>query len=155
MTKILIIGFGNILMGDDGAGIHLIRKLGQAHLPHGVELLDGGVSSFAALSELRQANYGILIDSMKGGGQPGDIYRMTADELTDQWVQQTWSLHDFTLMDSLRALRRMQEAIPLFVYGIEPLQTELSMLLSCPVALAVDRVTALVMEDLTLILHGR
>ena len=46
--KTLVIGFGNLLMGDDGAGIHLIQKLANESLPAQVELIDGGVNSFAA-----------------------------------------------------------------------------------------------------------
>ena len=65
MGKTLIIGFGNLLMGDDGAGIHLIQKLATVDLPAEVELIDGGVSSFAALAELPEDLRRELADALR------------------------------------------------------------------------------------------
>lgn len=152
MARVLIIGFGNLLMGDDGAGIHLIQKLATQALPPQVELLDGGVSSFAALAELRTATKGILIDAMTGGGTPGDIYRLTTDQLPDQPCAQMLSVHDFSLLDSLRRAKQAGELPPVIIYGIEPSTLELGMELSTPAALAVDRVITKIMDDLRAII---
>lgn len=153
MERIVIIGFGNILMGDDGAGIHLVRQLGQQVLPAGVELLDGGVNSFAALSGMGPAQRGILVDAMAAGGNPGDIYRLSAAELSGMTRPAAWSLHDVSLADSLRLLNRLKILPPLIVYGIEPWRTELSMELSPPVAAAVSRVAARIAAELETILQ--
>lgn len=148
MTKILITGFGNILMGDDGVGIQLIRKLSSQPLPVQVELLDGGVNSFAALAELRYATYGIFIDAMTGGGEPGDIYRLTADHLDSLPCSKVLSVHDCSLMDSLRLYQQMGDLPPVIIYGIEPAVMDLGMELSPQVTLAVDTVISKIMEDL-------
>jgi len=152
LARVLIIGFGNLLMGDDGAGIHLIQKLATQVLPPQVELLDGGVSSFAALAELRAATQGILIDAMTGGGTPGDIYRLTTDQLPDQPCAQMLSVHDFSLLDSLQRAKQAAELPPVIIYGIEPAELELGMELSTPAALAVDRVITRIMDDLRAII---
>ena len=151
--KTVIIGFGNLLMGDDGAGIHLIQKLATQALPPQVELLDGGVSSFAALAELRTATQGILIDAMTGGGTPGDIYRLTTDQLPDQPCAQMLSVHDFSLLDSLQRAKQAGELPPVIIYGIEPAALELGMELSMPAARAVDIVIAKIMTDLDSIIR--
>ena len=148
MGKVLIIGFGNILMSDDGAGIHLIQNLLQQPLPSEAELLDGGVNSFAALAEMKNAKMGILIDAMSAGGKPGDIYRLTAEQLDNQPCQKFLSVHDFSLLDSLRLAKKMDELPPVIIYGIEPAITDLGMELSAPVKLAVEAVIAKIMEDL-------
>ena len=147
MAKILVVGLGNLLMGDDGAGIHLIRKMAEYPLPEQVELLDGGVSSCAALTELRGAARGIFIDAMAGGGEPGDIYRLTADDLDGQSCQSVLSVHDFSLMDSLRAAKMMGELPRVIIYGIEPAAIGLGMELSPAVARSVDAVIGKIMED--------
>ena len=152
LGKILIIGFGNILMGDDGAGVHLIQNLLQQPLPSRVELLDGGVNSFAALAEMKNAKLGILIDAMSAGGEPGDIYRLTAAQLNNQTCQKGLSVHDFSLLDSLKIANKMDELPPVIIYGIEPEKTELGMELSNPVKLAVEKVVAKIMEDLRTII---
>ena len=148
MGKTLIAGFGNILMGDDGAGIYLIQKMAKCQLPEQVELLDGGVSSFAALAALQGATLAILIDTMKGGGEPGDIYRLTQEQLDSQSCEMQLSLHDFSLMESLRLAQKMEGLPPVIIYGIEPATVELRMGLSTPVEKAVDAVMAKIFEDL-------
>ena len=148
MRKMLIIGFGNLLMGDDGAGIHLIQKLSTHTLPPQVELLDGGVSSFAALGELQSASMAILVDSMTGGGKPGDIYRLTADQLDCRQSSQALSVHDFSLLDSLQVAHQIGKLPPVIIYGIEPDCLDLSLELSPLVDLAVDAVIARIMTDL-------
>ena len=120
MGKTLIIGFGNLLMGDDGAGIHLIQKLATVDLPAEVELIDGGVSSFAALAELPSAERAILIDTMAGGGTPGTIYRLTAQQLDALPKTSAISVHDFSLSDSLQLISRIGELPPILIYAIEP-----------------------------------
>ena len=148
MVKTLIAGFGNILMGDDGAGIYLIQKMAKCQLPEQVELLDGGVSSFAALAALQGATLAILIDTMKGGGEPGDIYRLTQDQIGSQSCGRQLSLHDFSLMESLQLAQKMGGLPPVIIYGIEPATVELMMGLSTPVAKAVDAVMTKIFEDL-------
>lgn len=146
--KILIVGFGNLLMGDDGAGIHLIRKLAAQQMPVQVSLLDGGVNSFAALAELRYASQGIFVDAMTCEGEPGDVYRMTADDLNTQPCGRSMSLHDFSLIDSLRLSKHTDELPPIIIYGIEPASINLGIELSPQVTLAVDKVISHIMEDI-------
>ncbi len=155
MGKTLIIGFGNLLMGDDGAGIHLIQKLAEADLPAEVELVDGGVNSFAALAGLAAAERAILIDTMAGGGTPGTIYRLTAQQLDALPGRPAISVHDFSLSDSLQLLGRIGDLPPIRIYAIEPESVELTMQLSQPVELAVDKLIGYIQEDLCSILSRK
>ena len=132
MGKTLVIGFGNLLMGDDGAGIHLIQKLANESLPAQVELIDGGVNSFAALAEVHSASQAILIDTM-----------------TDTMPKKSaLSVHDFSLSDALQLVGRIGELPPILIYGIEPESLELSLQLSRPVELAVEKVIRFIHEDI-------
>lgn len=155
MGKTLIIGFGNLLMGDDGAGIHLIQKLAAHDLPAEVELVDGGVNSFAGLAELPSAERAILVDAMTGGGTPGTIYRLTAQQLDALPKTSAISVHDFSLSDSLQLIGRICKLPPILIYGIEPVSLELTMQLSQPVELAVDKVIGFIQEELRSILSRK
>ena len=117
-------------------------------MPDHVELLDGGVNSFAALTEVQSATLGIFVDSMAGGGKAGDIYRLTADQLDSRQSACILSVHDFSLLDSLRLAKQMGKLPPVIIYGIEPASLELSLDLSPAVAQAVDTVIAKIMEDI-------
>jgi hydrogenase maturation protease len=54
-TEILILGIGNVLMGDEGIGVHVVRHLMNKPLPKGVRCLDGGTGSFNLLEPMQQA----------------------------------------------------------------------------------------------------
>lgn len=49
MKRILVMGIGNLLMQDDGVGVHVIRQLEQMELPPEVEVVDGGTHSYDLL----------------------------------------------------------------------------------------------------------
>ena len=155
MEKTLIIGFGNLLKGDDGAGVHLIGKLAGSDLPVEVELIDGGVNSFAALATIHSAAQAILIDSMAGGGAPGTIYRLTKEQLAAMPTSPALSLHEVSLADSLHLAERMGALPPVLIYGIEPATLELTMQLSQPVAMAVDKVIGFIEADLSSIISRK
>jgi hydrogenase maturation protease len=61
--KILILGIGNILLGDEGIGVHAIKYLEQQQLPDFVDLLDGGTGGFYILSVLETYKTIIMIDA--------------------------------------------------------------------------------------------
>jgi aminopeptidase YwaD len=60
---VLILGIGNVLMGDEGVGVHVVRYLEEQPLPEGVQCLDGGTGSFQLLDAMQQAGRIILIDA--------------------------------------------------------------------------------------------
>ncbi len=75
-TKILIIGLGNPLSGDDGFGCHVIKILQSQSLPYGVQALEGGTDALALLPELQNAEYVILLDIVQTGGVAGTVYQI-------------------------------------------------------------------------------
>ena len=50
-----MLGLGNVIMGDEGVGVHTVRALEKENLPPGVECLDGGTGGFILLEPLEQA----------------------------------------------------------------------------------------------------
>ena len=53
-NKTLVLGLGNVIMGDEGVGVHVVRALEKHTLPAGVECLDGGTGGFILLEPLRE-----------------------------------------------------------------------------------------------------
>lgn len=95
-TKVLIIGLGNSIAGDDGFGSYMVDFLGQAPLPYGVRVLEGGTDAFALLPELEKTERVILIDVIQTGESPGTIYRIPLDQLVN--ASQGFSQHDISLI---------------------------------------------------------
>ena len=70
---LLVLGIGNVLMRDEGVGVHAIRRLLTVALPDHVHLLDGGTGGFHLLSCFQDYQRMILIDACLDGGEPGTV----------------------------------------------------------------------------------
>ena len=71
--KTLVLGLGNVLMGDEGVGVHVVRALEKHTLPDNVECLDGGTGGFILLEPLENAGRVILIDAAADGNPLGTV----------------------------------------------------------------------------------
>lgn len=72
MKRILVVGIGNLLLGDEGVGVHVVSRLKESALPPGVEAVDVGTNSYDLIDCLYESERLIVIDAMQGGGEPGD-----------------------------------------------------------------------------------
>jgi len=69
----LILGLGNVLMGDEGIGVHSVEYLRDKEIPEDVDLLDGGTGGFHLLSLFKQYDHLILIDATISDSTPGEV----------------------------------------------------------------------------------
>lgn len=143
--KIAILGLGNLLLTDEGAGVHAIRALRHANLPGNVALVDVGTAVLDAIPALERADQVIAIDAVCGGKPPGTIYRLLLDELSPNPV--IGSMHGFDLLRVL-ALCERDDLPEIVVIGIEPQCFEWSMELSPTVAAAMPNVIDAVQKEL-------
>src|SRR5690349_7553421 len=97
--KTLVLGIGNVLMGDEGIGVSVVRELEKTALPESVELLDGGVGSFLLLEPMQQAEKIILVDATIDGEKTGTIRRLRPRYSKD--YPRTLTAHDIGLKDLL------------------------------------------------------
>lgn len=148
MGRTVVVGFGNLLMGDDGVGIHVVRELAARKLPRGVETVDGGVASLEILGSLLDAACIIIVDALAGGGEPGTVYRLTPAELGTAVASPGYSLHEFTLPQSLALLDRTATLPPIVIFGVEPAVMDMGLEMSPPVAAAAMRVADLIAAEL-------
>ena len=75
-----MLGLGNPLMADDGAGIRVIELLWQATLPPDVKIKDGGTAGVGLIPEMENFDKVIFVDCAAMGLQPGEWRRFTLDE---------------------------------------------------------------------------
>jgi hydrogenase maturation protease len=143
---ILILGVGNLLMGDEGVGVHVVRALDLTELPPGVRLLDGGTGSFLLLEPMQTASSVILIDASIDGGAPGTVRRLEPRFSSD--YPRTLTAHDIGLKDLLDAFHFMGADVRVVLLavsigGVQPMLDELSP----EVAAALPRIVELVREE--------
>ena len=73
--KTLVLGLGNVLMGDEGIGVYVVREIEKHQLPPAVECLDGGTGGFTLLEPLENADRIIIIDAASDGNPVGTVTR--------------------------------------------------------------------------------
>ena len=94
-----MLGLGNVLMGDEGIGVHVVRALEKHALPAGVECLDGGTGGFILLEPLQNADRIIMIDAAADGNAIGTVTRTTPRFSRD--YPPTLTAHDVGMKDLL------------------------------------------------------
>jgi hydrogenase maturation protease len=127
--EILVLGIGNILLGDEGVGIHAVRMLEKKTFPVYVNFLDGGTGGFHLLSLLQQYKKIIMIDATLDGNKPGKVTLLKPKYAKD--FPQTLSAHDIGLRDLVNssALLGFYPEIYLVTVSIsdnQPVEMELS-----------------------------
>lgn len=139
MTKVLILGAGNLLLSDDGVGVHTIRRLLEAvELPEEVRVLDGGTLGLNLLPFLEGISYLVIVDAMETGQPPGTLRRVAGDDVP-AYLSIKMSPHQIGIPDMLFAAK-LRDLYPreVVVWGVQPASTEVSLELTPPVAAQVD-----------------
>ncbi|HWS96399.1 MAG TPA: hydrogenase maturation protease [Candidatus Methylomirabilis sp.] len=145
--KLLVLGIGNVLMGDEGVGVHVVRHLEKEDVPVGVELLDGGTGSFLLLDPMQLARKVILIDATLDANPPGTVRRLAPRFSTD--YPRTLAAHDIGLKDLLDAFYLLGHNVDvvLFAVSIAPLQ-ELGLDMSPELVAQVPKIAAMVKDEI-------
>jgi hydrogenase maturation protease len=146
--SMVILGIGNILLGDEGIGVRVIEVMGEMTLPDTVELIDGGTASMDILANLAPGTKVIIIDAVQGGGEAGTIYRFTPKDIKSPKPVLT-SLHQVGLLESLSELEMVGRAPPnITIYGIEPKNLEWSLELSPEINAIVPRLINMILMEI-------
>jgi len=137
---------GNLLYKDEGIGVHVIHKMQQMSLPSHLELLDIGTFTMDLLSYLKDVKKLIVIDAMKAGGDPGTVYRCKPEDLIPKG-QDTISLHEIGLLESLKMAKKMGFEMETVVIGVEPKIFEWGLELSEEVQASIPRIIEAVLKE--------
>ncbi|NIN65755.1 MAG: hydrogenase maturation protease [Anaerolineae bacterium] len=120
-SRILIVGVGNLLLGDEGVGIHAVRELEKRSLPAYVHVVDGGTAGLNLLDLMIGHERVIIIDAVDGGAQPGTLYRFSPQEIAEDVERLPLSLHQMEVLNVLQLATYLGQPLPpIVVYGIQP-----------------------------------
>lgn len=146
--KTLVLGLGNVIMGDEGVGVHVVRALAQRNLPAGVECLDGGTGGFILLEPLQEADRILLIDASADDQPYGTVTRTTPKFSKD--YPPTLTAHDIGVKDLLDAfyMQGGTRDVTLYAITIDPRQP-ISMELSEECQQARDEAVRRILEELS------
>lgn len=107
--KILVLGIGNPLFGDDGVGPRVVQNLARRTRRPGLDFLDGGTAGPHLLGYLEGYSHLVVVDALDAGLAPGTICRLTPGEISSRGGK--LSFHQ-TGLDDLLALARLAGRLP-------------------------------------------
>jgi hydrogenase maturation protease len=112
-----VVGIGNVLLRDEGIGCHVVGALEGIPLPD-VQVIDGGTCP-DVLQLLEDVDKLVIVDAVRGGGMPGQIYRFRPEDVTLE-QKPLLSLHDMSLIDSLKLMQVRHNVGDAVIIGVEP-----------------------------------
>jgi len=146
--KIVVVGVGNTIHSDDGAGVHALERLqSDPRLPDDVMFIDGGTFGIELLAYLYECTKLLLLDAIDVGEQAGTLVRMAGSEL---WgLPCGASVHQLGVADLLATLPLVSD-IPreIVLLGMQPASTEWGTELSLPVQAALGPLVEAAVEQL-------
>ena len=148
--KVLVLGVGNLLLRDEGAGVRELEEFERRYeVPAGVELLDGGTSGIELLHHFRGLDLLIILDVVRNGSPPGAVFRMSGEEVPTLFRKRI-SPHQLGLSDVLAAAA-LTDSMPgaVVLLGIEPRAIETGLKLSEEVAANIGALAEMVVADLS------
>ena len=145
--NVIILGVGNLILKDEGVGVHVVKEMENRELPPGVEVIDGGTATMDLLSIIHESEKIIVIDALTSGGQPGTIYRCLPEELMDAH-ERPLSLHQVDLLDVLLMARQLGGHVSVVIIGVEPKEISCGMELTTEVKAAVPKVIKAIFKEL-------
>lgn len=127
-NSITLLGVGNILLSDEGVGVHVVNEMRQDYtFTPEINIVDGGTMGMELLSYMRGMKKLLLVDAVQGGEAPGTVYEFLHQE-TETYFTEHISVHEVGMQDILR-IRALQED-PLddaVVIGVEPMSLDIGL----------------------------
>lgn len=149
MERVLILGFGNILLQDEGLGVRALQLLSQQYqLPPEAELCDGDCLGLGLLPRLEGFSRLLVVDAAEMRKNPGTIERLEGDEVCQRWDLKL-SAHQTNLADLLSAAALVGYKFDKVVlYTMQPASMAAGLELSPVVQAALPRLVRMMVGEL-------
>ena len=145
----VVLCIGNVLLSDEGVGVHAAGMLFEQGLPADVTLVEGGTDGFKLLNVIVEAGRIIVVDCIKGGAEPGSLYRFDIEDAPTSFAGVKTSVHQIGILEVIHMSELISGRTPRTTFlGCEPASLAMSMELSPTVAAKLPRLVELVFEEL-------
>lgn len=147
--RIVVVGIGNLLLRDEGIGVHVVHALQGMDLENSgdVQMVDGGTSPDVVLS-LEEVDKLIIIDAAEAHCEPGTVYCFRPEELPQESAG-VHSLHEVSFTQSLRILHNLgRKPKDIVIFGIQPKEIDWGLEPSVELAEKIPEIVRLVLEEM-------
>jgi hydrogenase maturation protease len=148
-ADVTVLGIGNLLMGDEGVGIHLIRTLEESYtFSPSINLIDGGTTGLDLIPYFEDCKKMIIIDAVDSQKEPGYIETLFNEEIHFRFNTKL-SLHHAGLADVLSVIKLTDIPSPdMMLIGIQPKIVEMGIELSDVISDKMEMTLSIVIEKL-------
>ncbi|MGD8405451.1 MAG: HyaD/HybD family hydrogenase maturation endopeptidase [Anaerolineales bacterium] len=149
-VQTLILGVGNLLMSDEGVGVHVIQRLvADYQLPEEVQVLDGGTLGMDLLYYLEGVENLLLIDAVQARKEPGTLIRLEGEDVP-AFMSIKISPHQLGVPDMLAAAKLKGDCYPerIVLWGVQPELMQIGLDLSPKVESQVDTIIENILDQL-------
>ena len=149
VNRVLILGLGNLLLGDEGVGVRVAEELKGLELPNGVAVVEGGTGGLGLIGLMEEYQKVIIVDAADMGHPPGRVVRFTPLEAQLKTVEAPLSLHQIGLGEALTLAEALEVApAEWIIIGVQPSQVEMGAGLSPEVERAIPKIIRIVLDEL-------
>jgi hydrogenase maturation protease len=163
-SRVLVLGLGNLLLRDEGIGVHVAHELQKQDLPANVEVIDGGTAGMDVILSRQGLHKLVVVDAIRSGNKPGTVYktRLNAEE-RDELARlfgsdegSMISLHQLGLINALAVAEKLN-CLPreIVIIGVEPSQISPGLQLTEQVEQTVPKIINTVLEEIEDAVHTR
>lgn len=148
--KTVVFGAGNLLLSDEGLGVHLVRRMNEKYMPsEDVEFYDGGTMGILATHKLEETAHVIIVDSLEAAGTPGELRVYEKQDIMLDKIPAKMSPHQIGLQEVL-TLSELRGKAPetITFYGVIPASLDSSVELSKEVEARLDEIEELIIKEL-------
>jgi hydrogenase maturation protease len=154
-SHILVMGVGNLLLRDEGAGVHVAQRMMDMDLPPEVRVVEGGTDGFGLINIILEADRMILVDAVRGGGAPGSIYRFDVEDCNPGPDVFRTSVHQVSILEVISLSGLIGKTPKTTIIGVEPKSLEMGMELSPEVEAKIPRIIQMILEEIEKGRHGK
>lgn len=146
---ILVLGLGNLLLADEGVGIHAVRELQKRALPPEVDVIDGGTAGLSLLDLMQGYKRVIIVDAVDAGEEPGTILRFSPQEVASGAQAFPMSLHQAEVLKVLELATYLGQPLPpIVIYGVQPQAIDWSTELSPTLQAGLAKLVHAILEEM-------
>ena len=148
-ADVTVLGIGNLLMGDEGVGIHLIQTLKESYtFSPSINLIDGGTTGLDLIPYFEYCEKMIIVDAVDFQEEPGYIGTLYNEEIHYKFNTKL-SLHHAGLADVLSVIKLTDIPSPdMMLIGVQPLHVKMGINLSDKIADKMEQLLNTVIEKL-------
>ena len=147
-SRIVILGIGNLLLKDEGVGIHLVRKLADVLDRSDIDIIDGGTDPDIVSCIGDNVEKLIVIDAANTGDQPGTIFRFNIDDL-ESGLPEAVSLHEIGIVDSIKMMSLIgKRPNNVTIIGIQPETVDFGLELSPALSEKLPKIIEIVLSEI-------